>query len=164
MVVASPTDCQADHGSAKIVSDRMERIIRFWLPVLVWAAVIFALSTSALQGGFTHRLVRSLLQFFFSDVSSATIALVHGIVRKAAHLAEYFLLSFLLWRALRQDDPAAWKKSWAASALFLSLLLAGADEWLQTTQLGRTGSILDVGFDVSGAALAQLWLWWRHRP
>ncbi len=142
----------------------MYRMVRFWLPVLVWAAVIFGLSTTALHGGFTYRWVRALLQFFCSDVSPATIALVHSIVRKAAHMAEYFLLSFLLWRALRQQDPAEWKRSWAVVSLLLCLLLAGADEWFQTTQRGRTGSPLDVAFDAAGAALAQFWLWWRNHP
>ena len=142
----------------------MRKLLRYWLPVAVWLAVISLLSTHTLHAGFTYRLVRSLLRFFYPDVSPATVLVVHAIVRKGAHVTEYFILSFLLWRALRADALALWRWRWALGALALSLIFAGLDEWHQLFERGRTGSVLDVGVDAAGAVLAQLWLWWRARP
>lgn len=142
----------------------MRKLLRYWLPVLAWAVLISVLSTSALHAGFTYRLVRSLLRFFHPDVSPATIFFVHTMVRKGAHVTEYFVFSLLLWRALRADALALWRWRWALGALALSLIFAGLDEWHQLFERGRTGSVLDVGFNTAGAVLAQFWLWWRARP
>ena len=67
------------------------------------------------------------------------------------------------WRALRGDAPDRWRWRWAFAALLLSLGFAGLDEWHQTFEQGRTGSVGDVGFDAAGAAIAQVWLRWRTR-
>lgn len=141
----------------------MRKLLRYWLPVVAWAAVIFLLSTGALHGGFTYRLVRALLQFFFPEISSSTVILINTILRKAAHLLEYFILSLLLWRALRQDAPERWRWRRTVGTLAICLTLASLDEWRQTLARTRTGSLLDVGFDLTGGVLAQAWLWWRKR-
>lgn len=141
----------------------MRKLLRYWLPVVAWAAVIFLLSTGTLHGGFTYRLVRASLQFFFPEISSSTVILINTILRKAAHLLEYFILSLLLWRALRQDALERWRWRWTAGTLAICLTLASLDEWRQTLARTRTGSLLDVGFDLTGGVLAQTWLWWRKR-
>lgn len=142
----------------------VRKLLRYWLPVVAWAAVISALSTGTLHGGFTRQLISAALQFFIPDVSVSTIALVHTMVRKGAHLAEYFVLGLLLWRAFRADAIARWRWRWAVNAFLLALAFAGLDEFHQSFEPGRTASELDVGFDATGAALAQLWRRWRTRP
>lgn len=142
----------------------MRKLLRYWGPVVAWAAVISLLSTQTLHAGFTYRMIRAVLEFFQPDVSRATIAFVHTIVRKAAHVTEYFIFALFVWRALRADALALWRWRWTLGALALSLAFAGLDEWHQLFERGRTGSVLDVGFDTAGAVLAQLWLWWRARP
>ncbi|MFQ5926906.1 MAG: VanZ family protein [Terriglobia bacterium] len=141
----------------------MPKLLRYWLPVIAWAALILTLSTGAFQHGRTLPLLRSLLQFLIPDLSPATLALLHTLLRKGVHMAEYFVLGFLLWRAFRADATARWRPRWSLAALALSLALAALDELHQSFEPTRTGALLDVGIDTAGAALAQLWLWWRAR-
>ena len=107
------------------VSDRAETrgrsTVVVWLPVLVWAAVIFAFSS-----------VPSL---------STELGTWDTILRKLAHLAEYAILGALLLRATRH----------AAVAVALAGLYAVTDEVHQLFVEGRHGSPLDVGIDTLGA-------------
>jgi len=105
----------------------VRKFLRYWLPVVAWLAAIFLPSRSVLHAGFTQQLVSSVLQFFIPDISLSTIALVHTIVRNGAHMAEYSVLSFLLWRALRADAVAVWRGRWAAGVFLLALGVAKLD-------------------------------------
>jgi VanZ family protein len=92
-----------------------------WLPVVVWAAVIFAFSS-----------VPSL---------ATDLGTWDTILRKLAHLAEYAILGALLARATRR--PGA--------AVALAALYAVTDEVHQLFVEGRHGAPLDVGIDAVGA-------------
>jgi VanZ family protein len=92
-----------------------------WLPVVVWAAVIFAFSSVPSLG---------------TDLGTWDT-----ILRKLAHLAEYAILGALLARATRR--PGA--------AVVLAALYAVTDEVHQLFVEGRHGSPLDVGIDTVGA-------------
>jgi len=63
-------------------------------PLVVWMAVIFAASTSALSGANTSRVVGPILRWLFPQISEAEIETAHFVVRKAAHFAEYAILAF----------------------------------------------------------------------
>jgi VanZ family protein len=99
-----------------------------WLPVAVWAAVIFTLSS-----------IPSL------DTGLGTWDTV---LRKLAHLAEYAVLGALLYRALRRE-PAA---------IALGSLYAVTDEVHQTFVSGRQGSPLDWLIDTVGVVAGALLL------
>jgi VanZ family protein len=99
-----------------------------WLPVAVWAAVIFTLSSIA-----------SL------DSGLGTWDIV---LRKLAHLAEYAVLGALLYRALRRE-PAA---------IALGSLYAVTDEVHQAFVSGRQGSPLDWLIDTVGVVAGALLL------
>lgn len=94
-----------------------------WLPVFLWAAVIFTLSSVPSLG-----------------TGLGTWDLV---LRKLAHTAEYALLGALLYRALRRP-PAA---------LLVASAYAITDEIHQTFVTGRHGSPVDWLIDTTGAAI-----------
>jgi VanZ family protein len=107
-----------------------------WLPVVVWAAVIFA----------------------FSSVPSLNSGLGGWdlVLRKCAHMTEYAILAVLV---LRASGSAAW-------ALGLTVAYAVSDEVHQTFVRGRHGSPVDVAIDAAGALLglgAYAWLRSRRR-
>jgi VanZ family protein len=105
-----------------------------WLPVVAWAAVIFAFSS-----------VPSL---------STELGTWDTILRKLAHLAEYALLGALLLRACRRP----------AVALALATLYAVSDEVHQVFVEGRHGAPLDVAIDAFGALVGLLaWQWVARR-
>jgi VanZ family protein len=102
--------------------------LRLWLPVLLWAAVIFALSSVPDLG-----------------TGLGTWDLV---LRKIAHAAEFALLGALLLRAL-SDERAA---------LAAGIAYAVSDEVHQHFVPGRLGSPLDVAIDAVGVAIGvALW-------
>ena len=99
------------------------RLLSRWLPVLVWAGVIFALSS---------------IPSLSSGLGSWDLVL-----RKLAHATEYAILAVLLWRALGRE----------LLAFALAVLYAVTDEVHQTFVAGRHGSPRDVVIDAIGAAL-----------
>jgi len=74
-------------------------------------------------------------------------------LKKAAHIIEYGVLAFLLWRALSRGRGAL-SRSALVAAFFVSVLYAASDEYHQTFVPGRNGNLRDVGFDTIGALAA----------
>ena len=109
----------------------MARLASTWLPPLAWMAVIFAFSTR--HGG--------------GHLPAAEVVL-----RKLAHVTEYFVLAALLLRALRRSGVAVAMPVAIAAAL----AYAAGDEWHQSFVPGRTATPRDVAIDGAGIALAAL--------
>ena len=102
------------------------RQLSAWVPVVAWAALIFAISS-----------IPSL---------STGLGLWDTILRKGAHVAEYAVLGFLLVRAQRRELPA----------LLIGAAYAATDEFHQHFVRGRHGSPVDVAIDALGVALGIL--------
>jgi VanZ family protein len=110
------------------------RVLTVWLPVVVWAAVIFT----------------------FSSIPSLSTGLGDWdtVLRKGAHITEYAILGALLYRGLGRELPA----------LAAGLAYAATDEFHQHFVRGRHASPVDVAIDGVGVALGMLvWLWLRQR-
>ena len=135
---------------------RRARLYRYWLPAIVWAALIFAGSTDLLAashtGGWLEAIVAAVLRH---PASPEQFDRLHFAVRKAGHLLEYAILGSLLFRAIREDRPG-WKLRWALGAIAIAALYAASDEWHQSFVPTRTASVWDVVIDTTGATLAQV--------
>lgn len=110
------------------------RALTVWLPVVLWAAVIFT----------------------FSSVPSLSTGLGtwDTVLRKGAHVTEYAILGALLYRALGRE----------ALALAAGIAYAATDEVHQYFVRGRHASPVDVAIDATGVALGMVaWLWARSR-
>jgi VanZ family protein len=134
----------------------MIRFLKYWLPVVVWMAVIFGLSTNAGSSANTSRIIEPLLRWLFPTISSGTMEQVHTFVRKAAHLGEYAVLGLLLWRALRQTrrhgiGSSRWKA--AAAVVLMSVAYAATDEFHQSFVPTRGASVRDVVIDTCGTLI-----------
>ena len=103
-----------------------------WLPVVAWAALIFALSAQP-------------------DLRLAQDALVDFVIRKTGHMAIFGILALMLWLAL--VTTTALRAPWAW-ALAITVLYAITDELHQGFVAGRSASAGDVGIDAIGAVLA----------
>jgi VanZ family protein len=97
-----------------------------WLPVVLWAGVIFALSSIPSLG--------------------TGLGVWDLILRKGAHMTEYAVLALLLVRALGREAPA----------LALGVLYAASDELHQAFVRGRHASPVDVAIDAVGLLLGLL--------
>jgi VanZ family protein len=114
-----------------------------WLPVIVWGAAIFILSTSLFSAANTGRIIKPILEWLMPGVSAATIAVAHGLIRKSAHFANYCILFWLLIRGPMARRPYL--------ALAFCVAYALLDEGHQILVPGRTPSLYDVALDSSGA-------------
>jgi VanZ family protein len=114
-----------------------------WIPVLLWGALIFTLSTSAFSAANTAKVIDPLLRWSIPGITAATVEVCHMLVRKSAHFTEYGILFWLLIRGPMKDRPYL--------ALLLCVLYAFSDEGHQIFVPGRTASIYDVALDSTGA-------------
>ena len=101
----------------------MKEVLSLWLPAVLWAAVIFALSSIP---GLTSGLD-------FWDL----------LLRKAAHVTEFAILGALLARALGRSLPA----------IVVGVAYAVLDEIHQSFVPDRAGVPLDVVIDTVGVVL-----------
>lgn len=110
----------------------MKEKIKKWGLVFLWAGLIFFLSHQpGLKSGLSN-------EWDF-------------ILRKLAHISEYFVLTFLLINALNQYRLS--KKKIIVLSVFLSVLYACSDEYHQTFINAREGTIRDVLIDGVGVFL-----------
>jgi VanZ family protein len=124
-----------------------------WAPVVAWAAVIFFMSTDELSAEHTRGWIEPIVRFFLPTLSEELFELLHEVVRKLAHVTEYFVFALLIERACRRGSDVAPARAplvaWIAAALY-SL----TDEGHQLFVASRGASLLDCGFDSIGAGLA----------
>jgi VanZ family protein len=110
------------------------RTLTHWLPVVVWAVVIFT----------------------FSSIPSLSTGLGgwDEVLRKCAHITEYAIFGALLYRAIGREPLA----------LATGIAYAATDELHQYFVRGRHATPVDVAIDAVGLALGMLiWLRVRGR-
>jgi VanZ family protein len=138
--------------------------VKNWLPAIAWACVISFLSTDVFSSDHTSRFIIPVLHLLIPQASAETLELMHAIIRKTAHLTEYFIFSILLMRALRGQERG-WRLRWAIWAVVLAAGYASFDEFHQSFVPSRTASPWDSLLDTVGASVAQvvLWLWYMQK-
>ena len=99
----------------------MKKFFKFWFPVIVWMGVIFT----------------------FSSIPDLKSGLKEDfILRKIAHITEFAILTFLLFRAISVQGGKA-----IIYSLIIALFYAFSDEFHQSFVQGRECSFRDVGID-----------------
>ena len=134
----------------------LDRNLRYWLPVAIWMAFIFWMSTARFSAQNTRSFIEPAIRFFLPGISQHPVEVIYGLVRKGGHLAEYFILGLLLFRAFRAGSVENHGWRWALRALVVVAVYASTDEFHQSFVPGRTASLIDMFIDTSGGALAQL--------
>jgi len=131
---------------------------RLWryAPVVLWVSVILLLGSNQGSMSETSRFIRPILHYLFPNSPADTIDLIHGYIRKFAHLFEYGVLAVLTARALAGSSIETLKKYAYPTALLLVLLVASTDEIRQSYEPARTSSPYDVLIDLAGGAVALL--------
>ena len=106
-----------------------------------------------------------LLRFLAPKISAQKMVFAHVLIRKAAHVTEYFVLGLLLFRTFRGNSTLLWNWRWSFFAVIGVALWAASDEFHQSFVPTRTASALDAGIDTAGGILAQFVaaLWHRYR-
>ena len=134
----------------------MRKLIYYWLPVVVWAAIIIQATGRTFDAPHTSGWLAALL----GNVTPQTLHAVNVAIRKMAHLTEYGILTALSFRAVREGRPG-FTLRWAVIALVITVCVASADEFLQSFTPTRTSTPWDVLLDTVGGTIAMLGMW-RH--
>ena len=134
--------------------------VKSWMPAVAWACLLSFLATDIFSSEHTSRFIIPLLHLLIPQASAETLELMHAIIRKTAHLTEYFIFSIFLMRGLRGQERG-WKLRWAIWAVVIAAGYAFLDEFHQSFVPSRTASPWDALLDTTGASVAQavLWVW-----
>jgi len=84
-----------------------------------------------------------------------TLEHLHHLIRKSAHLGEYFLFGLLVFRGFRGGRPG-WTTEWAVRAVAVAAGWAALDELHQAFVPSRSPSMMDVMIDTCGAIAGQI--------
>ena len=106
------------------------KIINYWLPPLVWAGLIFYLS-STIPG------------------SVSGPAWIDFVIKKSGHIFLYAVLWTLLYRATH--------KMWYS--LLFTICYSLTDEYHQSFVPSRHAALMDVGFDSFGGIISMFAVW-----
>jgi VanZ family protein len=149
---------------------KFRAFLKYWLPALIWMALIFSASSDVNSFAHSSRIIGPLLHWLFPQMPDDTMYFIVLVVRKCAHLTEYAVFALLLWRVLRKpvkNDPRPWIWREARLALLIVALYAASDEFHQSFVPTRTALVSDVFVDTAGGAAGLLALWafgrWRKR-
>ncbi len=118
------------------------KTISLWVPVFLWAFVIFLFSSMPT-----------------SPVSQ--IRLADFMVKKSAHIVEYGVFTTLIYRALIASGID--KKKSGAFSVILAVFYAITDEFHQSFTPGRDPKVRDVFFDTIGS-VSSIYVIWSLLP
>lgn len=126
----------------------MKKMIKLLLLIL-WLFIIFMLShfDGSKSTSQSDIIVKSLYKFTYIDKHALVI-----IVRKLAHVFEYFVLCILIYTNINEYKP----KHVFKLSIILSLLYATFDEFHQLFINKRSGKIEDIIIDFIGIILGYI--------
>ena len=147
---------------------KLKLFAKYWLPVVLWALLIFSASGDKKSVQHSSRIIEPLVRWLIPDISDEAVHTTVLVVRKCAHVTEFAIFTLLLWRAAR---GAIWKETvgWSWKAVLFAatsaVLFATSDEIHQCFVPGRQGAVMDVLIDSAGATggLFCLWIFGRWR-
>ena len=140
-----------------------------FIPTLFLLSLIFGFSAQdgESSGSLSFQISLFLVKLFSpllptatsEDILLARAESIHYLVRKCAHMTEYFLLTLSLQLPLKAwlSRLPFWKTR-ILTGFFCTVLLAALDEFHQTFVPGRSGNLTDICIDSLGAIAASLCL------
>lgn len=129
---------------------KKKEIIISWLLLVIWMIFIFIMSSfngniSSNQSGSIADLIYNL--FNISDTEKVSL-----IVRKCAHVSEFFILGILVINLISKYNV---KYSYLISFI-VCVLYASSDEFHQLFVPGRSGQVTDIFIDMIGTIFSLL--------
>lgn len=114
------------------------KLVKFWLPPIVWAGVIFLFSSIP---------VIPTSEIYWKDF----------IIKKTAHVVEYGIFAALLYRAFKEGRVPI--RNAGLYAILIAVIYGATDEIHQSFTPGREPRARDVVFDTIGAIIAIYGIW-----
>jgi VanZ family protein len=120
--------------------------------LIMWMAFIFYMSSqTGSESSHTSGVVLKVLTKMGIDVNSAFGEMAHYVLRKGAHLFEYFILAILFYHNLKYYKMNAIQL--VILCIGLTCLYACTDEFHQSFVPNRGASLIDVLIDTTGGTI-----------
>ena len=120
------------------MSSNLKKIINFWVPPVIWGALIFSVSSTSVP-------------------QVSTSYTVDFTIHKFAHIIEYAILGILIYRALIQEKIS--RREAVIYAIIIAAFYGFTDEFHQSFTPHRTTRLRDVIIDTIGATSGILIVW-----
>lgn len=138
------------------VSVRLQTKLRAWLPVIAFAMLFAAESTSFFGPDHTDEPLRRIAESIFGYGVGIHWNLIHYLIRKTGHFMAYGMFSLAcfhgFWLTLRPLASRLLRRLRAHGlAILVTFLVGSADEFHQIFVPNRYGSFSDVMIDTCGA-------------
>jgi VanZ family protein len=111
--------------------------------------LMFGLSTDSFSSAHTEPFTTSLFSMFMPWFGALSIETADLLIRKTAHLSEYFIFGILLAHLLKKRSGLS-TNSQIILAIPFGIVYAISDEWHQSFVPSRTASAADVMLDTVG--------------
>lgn len=134
-----------------------------WIPVILWAGLIFYFSTETFSFSNTEGFFSAWLSWLFPGIAPEALAPLHPWLRKSGHWFEYCVLAILLVRAQRSDNDSELAMPTIAWTVAIVLAYAASDEYHQSWVPERAASAVDVAIDTFGGVCGVSWMRLRCR-
>ena len=142
------------------IKDLTKRNILDIILVLIWMTIIFVFSSQdGSESTEKSKIVIYIFNYIGLDLNSILGDMADFVVRKGAHMTEYFILIMLIQRTLTVKYTLNKSLSFA---FLLTVLYASSDEYHQTFVQGRCGQIKDVLIDSCGALIYMIIIKCKH--
>jgi VanZ family protein len=120
----------------------IEKILLYWLPVFLWAGIIFVFSANP-------------------TTATSEIHWQDFIIKKTLHIIFFGTLCVFLYRALKESGINQLKAGY--TSILFTAFYGITDEVHQSFTPGRMARVYDVIFDTIGAILA-VYVIWKYLP
>jgi VanZ family protein len=140
--------------------------LKYWLPAIAWATVIFLFSTGSFSSDSTRSVLENLLKIVFPDLSIQVVMRINHLVRKLSHWAEYFIFALLIYQGFRNQQKKTWRWSWAVLTGCIIISYAFLDELHQLFVPSRSADWRDSMLDTWGGICGLIIIYirsWKHR-
>ncbi len=133
------------------MKQKLKQVMK-WLLLLFWLGFIFSMSSengdiSSHTSSQVFKMLESYLPVINQNIDFWTL-----LIRKGAHILEYFILGILIFEVIKEYRLS--NKEILLFSLLLSLLCATMDEIHQLFVVDRAGRIMDVAIDSIGYVLS----------
>ncbi len=115
-----------------MIKEIFKKATNSWLPVIIWAGVIFSFSS-------------------FPTTTTTTFYLGDFLLKKSAHVIEYGIFATLVYRALINSNVTKSRSMWLS--VLIAFMYGLSDEFHQSFTPGRGPKFTDVLIDTFGATL-----------
>lgn len=128
--------------------------IKYFIPAILWMGLIFFFSSQngTASDSNSYFLINLLGKIGINISSSIGLSVANFIVRKTAHVTEYFILFMLLYFGFKK----IYLKNIIIYPAIITILYSISDEFHQLFIEGRSGRIKDVFIDSIGVLIGLL--------